>query len=111
VNNEFFDSQIVKETMEELEDMQVKLIMNVLELPYYNQIEQKEYIQLLKDFLEKQKVLFFRMSLSDNPEAQATKNEIIESLQIFGWMKGQSLEAYFEKLEKSITDIAKSLEL
>ena len=109
--SEFFNSTIVRETMKELEDMQVNLIMKVLEIPYCSSLEQKEYLQLMKDFLEKQKVLLFRMSLSDDPEAVATKNEILDSVKIFDWMEGQSMDVYFERLEKSIIDIENSLGL
>lgn len=109
--SEFFNSTIVRETMKELEDMRDKLIESILELPYYGIQAQKEYLQLLRDFLEKQKVLLFRMSLSDDPEAVATKNEVLKTVNLLGWEEGEHIEFYFEKLEDLILAIEKSLGL
>ena len=109
--SEFFDSELVRETMSELEEMQGKLLMQIFDIPYSSNNEKKEYLQLMRDFLEKQKVLLFRMSLSDDPEAQATKNKVLESARLFGLREDQSMDEYFKMLENPIKMIEKSLDL
>ena len=108
--NEFFDSELVRETMNELEEMQSKLLMHIFDIPYYSNNEKKEYLQLMRDFLEKQKVLLFRMSLSDDPEAQSTKNRVLESARLFGLREDQNMEDFFKMLENPIKELEKSLE-
>ena len=109
--SEFFDSELVRETLSELEEMQGKLLMQIFDIPYSSNNEKKEYLQLMRDFLEKQKVLLFRMSLSDDPEAQATKNKVLESARLFGLREDQSMDEYFKMLENPIKMIEKSLDL
>lgn len=109
--SEFFDSKIVKQTMSELEEMQEKLLMQIFDIPYYTNEEKKEYIQLMREFLEKQKLLLVRMSLSDDKEAQKTKDRIFQSARLFGLKEGQSMNDFFDMLEKPIKEIEKSLEV
>jgi peptidase E len=109
--SDFFNSEMVRDTMDELEKMQEKLLMCVFEVPYYTKEEKKEYLQLMKDFLEKQKVLLFRMSLSDDPEAQITKEKILESAKLFGLKEGQGMDDFFEMLEHPIKMIEETLNL
>lgn len=109
--SDFFNSEMVRDTMDELEKMQEKLLMCVFEVPYYTKEEKKKYLQLMKDFLEKQKVLLFRMSLSDDPEAQITKDKILESAKLFGLKEGQGIDDFFEMLEHPIKMIEETLNL
>jgi len=89
--SEFFNSEMVRLAMNELEELQCKLLTSIFDIPYSSNEEKKEYLQLMRDFLEKQKVLLFRMSLSDDPEAQATKNKVLESARLFGLKEDQSM--------------------
>lgn len=107
--SEFFDSDLVKQTMQELDEMQEYLFMKVFDIPYCSEDEKKEYISIMKEFLEKQKVLLFRMSLSDDPEAQETKERVLQSARLFGLREDQSMNDFFEMLEKPINEIQKSL--
>ena len=108
--SEFFDSEMVRETMNELEEMQYKLLMQIFDIPYASNEEKKEYLHLMRAFLEKQKVLLFRMSLSDDPEAQATKNKVLESAKLFGLKEDQGMDEFFKLLENPIKELEKSLE-
>ena len=109
--SDFFDSEIVKNTMIELEEMQDKLFLHIFEVPYYSVTKKKEYLQLMRDFLEKQKNLLFRMNLSDDPEAQITKDRILESAKLFGLGEDQTIDDFFERLELPIKKIEESLGL
>jgi hypothetical protein len=109
--SDFFDSDIVKTTMNELEVMQEKLLVNIFNVPYYSTEEKKEYLESMKDFLEKQKNLLFRMSLSDDPQAQSIKEKVLEAASIFGLKEIQSMDEYFNMLENPIKMIEKSLDL
>lgn len=99
--SEFFDSKIVKDTMRELKEMQEELLNNVFSISNASIAEKKKYIQLMKDFLEKQKVLLFRMSLSDDIEAIKTKKMIYEAFQ------EENIDELFKIMEESINKIEK----
>lgn len=108
--SEFFDSEMVREVMNELEEMQCKLFTQIFDIPYASNEEKKEYLQLMRNFLEKQKLLLFRMSLSDDPEAQATKTKVLESAKLFGLKEEQSMDEFFELLESPIKKLEKTLD-
>jgi hypothetical protein len=109
--SEFFNSNIVQDIMEELADMQKDLIQQTLYIPYMNIEQKKSHLKLMKDFLDKQKLLFFRMTLSDDVEAQKVKVEILKSAQTFGIVNGDSTDDFFNALEKTIDGLAKILNL
>lgn len=109
--SDFFNSEMVKTTMNELQEMQDKLLLDIFDIPYYSIEKKKEYLQLMRDFLEKQKVLLFRMSLSDDPEAKLIKEKILHSARLFGLKEGEGMDDFFKMLENPIKMIEKSLEL
>lgn len=109
--SEFFQSDLVIKSMKELAEMQQDLIQQVLYVPYMTKEQKQKHLQLMKDFLEKQKNLFFRMSLSDDPEAQDVKEQIMKSAQMFGVMKDANTEDFFNALEKTIEGLAKMLDI
>lgn len=108
--SEFFNSDIVKQTMEELSDMQNELFRQTMFLEVLTKEQRKNHINLMKEFLEKQKLLFVRMSLSDDPEAVETKERIIESAKLFGLIEGQGMDEFFNTLNKTIESLEKTLD-
>jgi hypothetical protein len=109
--SDFFDSEMVKRTMDELQEMQDKLLLGIFNIPYYSIEEKKEYLKSMKDFLEKQKNLLFRMSLSDDPQAQIIKEQVLEAASLFGSKEVHSMDEYFKVLDDPIKMIEKSLDL
>ena len=106
----FFDSEVVRDTVLELEDMQRQLAKDVYLIGSYNEEEKREHIALLKAFLEKQKLFFFRVSLSDDPDAVEIKKRVIEAAKMFGYSELDGMDKFFEKLDETIQDLEKSLD-
>ena len=109
--SDFFDSEIVRDTMNELSKMQQDLIQQVLYVPYMTKEEKKEHLELMKAFLEKQKILFFRMTLSSDPEAKRVREEIIKNAKMFGIVEDSNTEDFFKALEVTIEGLAKMIDL
>lgn len=107
----FFNSEIVKNTMRELAEIQEELIQQVFYVPFMSKEQKREHLVLMKEFLEKQKILFFRMSLSDDPEAQEVKEQIIQNAKLFGVVKDVRPDELFTELEKTIEGLAKILDV
>lgn len=109
--SEFFNSEIVRNTMKELEEMQREIFSKVFDIPYLSNQEKKDYLTLIREFIEKQKLLFVRMSLSDDPEARETKDQILKSAHLMGLHHGNTMSEFFESLERPIQEIEKSLDI
>lgn len=106
----FFDSEQVRESLFELEEIQYKLFNEMLELPFFNSSKKKEHLEMLKQFVEKQKVFIFRLSLSDDPEAIELRQKILDSAKMFGLQKEDNINTFFEKMEESLKKLEQSLD-
>lgn len=106
----FFDSDMVRKSIMELDEIQQKLFEQVLNLSFYDNKGKKEHLELMKEFLEKQKLFIFRLSLSDDPEAISLKERILESAQLFGLGENGTVEEFFKVLESQIEYLEKTLD-
>lgn len=107
----FFESELVRESLFELDDLQNQLFIDVMNLPFLDKEGKKEHLERMKEFLEKQKLFIFRLSLSDDPEAVEMKEKIIESAKMFGLKDGQNINDFFNIMENSIKKLEDSLDI
>ena len=109
--SDFFKSDQVQSTIAELTALQQQL---VTEMPYLNMMkpeQKKDHLVTLKTFLEKQKLFFFRISLSDDKEALEMKQRLMEATKMFGVQNEiDSMDAFFEKLNSTIKEIEASID-
>ena len=82
---EFFQSDTVKKEMRDIYEMQKELYDVILKFPYMSQEAKWEHIETLKELLEKQQIMWTRMSLSDDPEAMKMKERLIAQIEILGF--------------------------
>jgi predicted transcriptional regulator len=107
----FFDSEMVRKSLIELDDLQEKIIDQLYHLPFADKEKKRGHLETMKEFLEKQKLFIFRMSLSDDPEAVEMKEKIIESAQLFGFKPGDDLNKFFEDMEETIDKLEETLDV
>jgi peptidase E len=108
--SKFFQSEVVRVNLEELEEMQKRLFKEMMYVPFYDKEQKKGHLNLMKEFLEKQKVFIFRLSLSDDPEAVDMKERMLNSAEILGFDKSQGFDAFFKMLEGSIKGLENTLD-
>tara|TARA_Y100000033_G_scaffold13846_1_gene12895 strand:- start:205 stop:537 length:333 start_codon:yes stop_codon:yes gene_type:complete len=108
--NRFFDSEVVRESVMELEELQAELTMDLMHLAEYNLEERKDHLNRLKTFLEKQKIFFFRISLSDDPDALKIKAKVIEAAKMFGYSEIDGMEKFFQQLDVTIKKLEETLD-
>jgi len=80
----FFSSEVVRAEMAEITEMQEEVYQNVFKFPTMSKEDKLHHVNLLEKLLEKQKVLYTRLSLSDDPEAQDMKVRIAQSASMMG---------------------------
>ena len=109
--SDFFKSEMVQHTINELEGLQQQLVMEMPYLPMMDSDQKREHLCTLKTFLEKQKIFFFRISLSDDKEALEMKQRLMDATRIFG-VDGDidSMDAFFEKLDNTIKELERSID-
>jgi len=107
----FFDSEIVQEEIDNIEKLQQKIVQEIFSGIYFKSIEErKSHLDSLEELLEKQKILYFRLKLSDDPEAKDTIERMKEGALLSGFKKTNSLEEVFDMMKKSIKNMKELLD-
>ena len=109
--SEFFESELVQNTIAELSELQQRLAVEMPYLPRMNYNQKVEHLTTLKSFLEKQKLFFFRISLSDDPAAIEMKDRLMDAAKMFGVQDEiNTMDAFFNKLNDTIKQIEASID-
>ena len=108
--SEFFKSEQVRNDIFELENLQRDLALTMSSGRVLNEDERREHVEKLKLFLEKQKIFFFRVSLSDDPEAIQIKDHILEAAKMFGFNEMTGMDKFFQQLDETIKKVEKDLD-
>jgi len=98
----FFNSEVVRAEMAEISEMQEEVYQNVFKFPSMNKEEKLYHVNLLDKLLEKQKVLYTRLSLSDDPEAQEMKERIADSASMMGLPPNVDMNVIFNNMSKML---------
>ena len=98
----FFDSEVVRAEMTEIQELQEEVYSNVFKFPSMNKEEKMFHVALLEKLLDKQKVLYTRLSLSDDPEAKMMKTRIVESATMMGLPKDVDISVIFSNMGKML---------
>jgi hypothetical protein len=106
----FFNSDIVRAEMTEISILQEDIYRNMFYFPTMNIDEKKFHIGLLEKLLNKQKVLYTRISLSDDPEAIEMKEKIIQSAIMMGMPSNSNINVIFNNMTCIIESMRKQLD-
>ena len=98
----FFESDIVRKEMTDIQDLQEEVYGSVFNFPQMDNESKAEHIELLMELLEKQRVLYARMSLSNDPAAKKMKENIQESAVMMGMPRDVDMATVFTNMEKMI---------
>ena len=74
--SEFFQSEVVRAELSEISELQEEVYTNVFKFPSMTKEDKLYHVKILQRLIEKQKVLYTRLSLSDDPEAKIMKDNI-----------------------------------
>ena len=78
---------------------------------YCKEEQKKEHLHKLKTFLEKQKIFFFRISLSDDKEAIEMKDRLMDAAKMFGVQSEiNTMDAFFAKLDSTIKQLEATID-
>ena len=98
----FFKSEVVRAEMTEISEMQEEIYKNVFEFPDMSKEQKLSHVELLDKLLNKQKVLYTRLSLSDDPEAKEMKSRIVESASMMGLPENVDMNVIFNNMSKML---------
>ena len=107
----FFDSDIVRSEMAEIHQLQEEIYSSVMNFPYMSAADKTEHINLLSELVEKQKIMYARLSLSDDPDAEIMKQERTKSAEMMGLPKGVDMSVIFNQMSEMIELMRKQFDI
>ena len=107
----FFDSEIVRAEMAEISELQEEVYSNVMKFHYMNDEDKIYHVELLEKLIDKQKILYARLSLSDDPEAKQMKEDIRKSATIMGLPEDMDMSLIFGQMSQMVDLMKKQLDM
>ena len=101
--SEFFDSEVVRASMAEIQELQEEVYDNVFKFPMMNREDKIRHIDLIEQLLEKQRLMYTRLSLSDDPMAKEMKKNIVTAASQMGLPQGTDMSALFNNMNQMIS--------
>ena len=97
----FFDSEIIQEELKEINKLQEDIYGSVLTFGIMDR-ETK--------LLEKQRVMYTRLSLSDDPQAVEMKENLRKSIQMMGFSPDTDVNVLFDSMMKTIEALKQNID-
>ena len=98
----FFDSEVVRAEMVEISELQEEVYSNVFKYPRMSKEDQIYHVSLLERLLDKQRVLYTRLSLSDDPEAKRMKIQVEEGARKMGLPSEVDMNVLFSNMSDMV---------
>jgi hypothetical protein len=106
----FFDSDVVRAEMTEISLLQEDVYQNVFKFATMDDQEKRFHVAMLEKLLEKQRVLYTRLSLSDDPEAKQMKEKILESATMMGLPPNVDMSVIFGNMSNMLKNMKQHLD-
>ena len=99
---DFFKSEIVREELTEINALQEELYSDMTSFNVLDRDDRMEHIEKLTTLLEKQRLMYTRLSLSDDPDAKKLKDQLQKSVIMMGFPEGTDIQVLFSGMENTI---------
>ena len=106
----FFDSDIIQDELKEINKLQEDLYGSILSFGMMSRETKIEHIEKLEMLLEKQRVMYTRLSLSDDPQAVEMKEDLRKSVALMGFPPETDMNILFTSMNKTIESLRQYLD-
>jgi len=103
--SKFFDSEIIKQELREIQELQQAVYANSMSFISLSKDDRIDHIESLTELLEKQRVMYTRLSLTDDPQAKKMLEELSKSVTALGFPAGTDINLLFSSMENSIQQL------
>jgi Domain of unknown function (DUF1825) len=107
--SKFFQSEIIRGEMEDIFRIQKELYEVIVQFSSFSDKEKNTHIEKLKTLLDKQEVMWTRLSLSDDPEALEMKEKIRITSEAMGF-KDVDMLVIFKNMRRTLESLQKRLD-
>ena len=107
---DFFKSELVREELKEIHELQNEIYNCGFSFGDMDRDERIEHIENLTTLLDMQKVMYTRLSLSDDPDAKKMKAELEKSVLMLGFPPGTDISVLFSGMNKTIESLKSKID-
>jgi predicted RNA binding protein with dsRBD fold (UPF0201 family) len=103
--SEFFKSDIIQEELEEINRLQEEIYGSILTFGVMDRETKLSHVEKLQTLLEKQRVMYTRLSLSDDPQAVEMKENLRKSVALMGFPPETDMQVLFNSMNQTIESL------
>ena len=96
--------------MAEISELQEEIYTNVFKFPTMSLEDKRYHIEILERLVDKQQVLYTRLSLSDDPEAKKMKEQILEGATSMGLPSNIDMNVFFKNMNEMVEIMKKQID-
>ena len=108
--SDFFNSEIIRDELMAINRLQESIYKNAFTFDEMDREDQLDHIDDLTELLDKQRVMYTRLSLSDDPNAKRMKGELEKSVQLLGFPKGTDISVLFSGMNQTIESLKSKID-
>ena len=106
--SQFFDSKIVQQSLKEITDIQEEIFNSLFTYRTFTEEDKQEHIDKLRSLIEKQRIMYTRLTLTDDPEAIELKQKIEQSALMLGFPEGTNMSEVFDTMDETLLQVIKT---
>jgi hypothetical protein len=106
----FFNSELVQKELKEINELSETLYQSLFSFTMIPREEKIEHINKMTELLEKQQIMYTRISLSDDPEAIEIRENLKKSVVIMGFAQDTDMSILFGNMKQTIESLKNYLD-
>ena len=103
--SKFFESELIQEELKNINKLQEEIYESVLSFSIMDRETKLEHVEMLATLLEKQRVMYTRLSLSDDPQAVEMKENLRKSVALMGFPPETDVQNLFNSMSATIESL------
>ena len=106
----FFQSELVRGDIQEMVELQQFCFRSAMNFMLLDYDRKQQYFEALERLIDKQKVFYARIELSDDPEAKSVKETMKQGIVMLGATPDTPMQSMFDELLEKISIMRDKLE-
>ncbi len=106
----FFDSEVVRSEMVKISELQEEVYRNFYKFPTMSIEDKISHVDKVESLLDKQRILYTRLSLSEDPAAQQMKDQIIQAARGIGLPPDVDMSVLFKNMHDTVVQMRKNID-
>ena len=98
----FFQSDVVRAELAQIQELQEEVYGALFKFPTMPKEDKQYHVECLERLIEKQKILYTRLSLSDDPMAKQMKENIMKGAADMGLPQNVDMNLVFDDINKMV---------